>query len=120
MGNQMKLSMNIVPRLTQTYDCTIDEIINLLDKASKDNPELSKSLEDYFSPTKSGLLEKEFEKYLKQELYSMKNNNFSRDNYIALTLSFQFTAPLLGLMTDTNYPIYRQYLDFKRLLGKKV
>jgi len=119
MGMSMSPLMDMSMRLTQTYDCTIDEIITLLDEPSKYTPLLRKGLEDYFSPAKSGSIEKEFEKYLKHEMYMMKNNDFSRDNYIALTLSFQFTSPLLGLMKQDETGIYVQYKKFQKLLKEK-
>jgi len=85
---------------------TIDEILT----ACTFDPQAKPSLEHYFSPSKKQAFIKEFLHYLNTELLDAKHGNLHKERYLALILSFQFTAPLLNIPSEKELGLFYRIL----------
>lgn len=78
---------------------SIDDIISFGRRASPKHP----SLDNYFSPTKKERFEHNYKHFLNSELLEAKHGNMDKNQYVMFVLSFQFTAPLLGIQTAKEF-----------------
>jgi hypothetical protein len=103
----MRFSIQPDPRQEQNMrTVTIEEIMSACDR----DPESKPRLEHYFSPTKKAHFIKDFLHYFNTELLEAKHGKLHREQYLALILSFQFTAPLLEI------PAEKELGQFYRIL----
>ena len=104
----MRFSIQPEPRPEQHLrTVTIDEILSVFEIDSGEKPPLEK----YFSPTKRAEFIKEFLHYLNTGLLEARHGNLDREQYLALILSFQFTAPLLEISAEKELGLFYRILQ---------
>jgi len=86
---------------------SIEEIISLLEFQGGERP----LLEHYFSPTKKDAFIKDFLHYLNTLLLDARHGNLDQDRYVALVLTFQFTAPLLEIPAEKEFGLFFKILQ---------
>jgi len=86
---------------------TIEEIQN----ACAYEPGAKPTLEHYFSPTRKENFIKDFLHYLNTGLLEARHENLHREQYLALILSFQFTAPLLEIPAEKELGLFYRILQ---------
>jgi len=91
------------------HTVTIDQILSLGDRTSKDRP----ALENYFSPPKRAQFEKDFIHYLNTSLLEVKHGNLDMDLYLVFILSFQFITPLLEIQAEKETGLFYRLLEQK-------
>ena len=104
----MRFSLQPEPRPEQTLrTVTLDEIMEACEYVPGEKP----TLEHYFSPSKKQVFIKEFLHYLNTGLLEAKHGNLHRESYLALILSFQFTAPLLEIPAEKELGLFYRILQ---------
>jgi hypothetical protein len=106
--HSMRFSIQPEPRQEQHLrTVTIDEILAACEVESGEKPQLDK----YFSPTKSAEFIKDFLHYLNTGLLEARHGNLDKEQYLALILSFQFTAPLLEISAEKELVLFYRILE---------
>jgi hypothetical protein len=104
----MRFSIQPEPRPEQILrTVTIDEIMTVCEFDSGDKP----PLDTYFSPTRRDEFIKEFLHYLNTRLLKARHGDLGREQYLALLLSFQFTAPLLEISAEKELGLFYRILQ---------
>ena len=85
----------------------IEDIICVFDKDRGRKP----TLEHYFSPSKKAHFIKEFLHYLNTSLLEARHGELHREQYLALILSFQLSAPLLEIPAEKELGLFYRILQ---------
>ena len=104
----MRFSIRPEPRQEQKMQTlSIEEVILACEHDLGARP----TLEHYFSPTKRKTFIKEFLHYLNSGLLDAKHGKLDKEKYIALILSFQFSAPLLEIPAEKELGLFYRILQ---------
>lgn len=104
----MRFSIQPEPRQEQQMQTlSIEEVI----LSCEHDPGAKPTLEHYFSPTRKNTFIKEFLHYLNSGLLDAKHGKLDKEKYLALILSFQFSAPLLEIPAEKELGLFYRILQ---------
>ena len=89
------------------HTVSIEEILKLAENYSEGHP----PLENYFSPTRKEVFEKDYTHYINTLLLEVKHRNLDLELFLVFVLSFQFIAPLLGIPLQNELRLFYQALE---------
>lgn len=89
------MGMRMAEDMEQTMgrELRIEDIISIADRFATEHPPLA----DYFSPTRTQRFMEDYREFLRTMTYRTRQAELGEEGYVAMALSLQFTAPLLGI-----------------------